>query len=343
MKLMCHYVRHHSITEPRFTPIKGISVEPGEYLTPIKAGKPLVIKQQSKTSALNIRRAIRPPRDSDGTTSYLSDGTNKNMIAYLAYLESDSKEMRHVGHGISFENAHFFKRIEDPTEWMETPAIDAYLRILHLSPEFVGCHPEGKGKFVVLGSYFGESMQSLSRKMYHGDKAYKILDEDKGQMEKIDPKDEIVKLLLNHVLGKPILYTTDNWAPLIPFTEVDKIYIVWLAHEHFYPLVIDLLKCEVWIIGSLANSSDEDKRVTRYDGTLCMRRILPALLQLSGFYVVRKDLKPVNREWDLRFAEMEQCFLRTDSVSCGPFSFKMMEVLVSSRALPNIRTKYEIY
>ncbi|KAL3618889.1 hypothetical protein CASFOL_037117 [Castilleja foliolosa] len=217
------YVRHRSITGPRFTPIKGISVEPGEYLTPIKAGKPLVIKQQSKTSALNIRRAIRPPRDSDGTTSYLSDRTNKHMIANLAYLESDSKEMRHVGHGISFENASFFKRIEDRAEWMETPAIDAYLRILHLSPEFVGCHPEGKGKFVVLGSYFGESMLSLSRKMYHGYKAYKILDEDKGQMEKLDPKDEIVKLLLDHVLGKPILYTTDNWAPLIPFTEVDKV------------------------------------------------------------------------------------------------------------------------
>ncbi|KAL3619947.1 hypothetical protein CASFOL_034859 [Castilleja foliolosa] len=302
------YVRHRSITEPRLTPIKGISVEPGDYLTPIKARKHLVIKQKSETSALNIRRAIRPPRDSDGTTSYLSDRTNKHMIAYLAYLESDPKEKRDVGHGMSFENASFFKRIEDPAEWMETPAIDAYLRILHLSPEFFGCHPEGKGKFVVLGSYFGESMLSLSRNMYHENEAFKILDEDKGQMEKLDPKDEFVKQLLDHVLGKPILYTTENWAPLILFTEVDKIYVVWIAHGHFYPLVIDLVKCEVWVIDSLANSSDEDKRLARYEGTLCLRRILPALLQLSGFYDVRKGLKPVNREWDLRFANKEQCF-----------------------------------
>ncbi|KAL3632259.1 hypothetical protein CASFOL_025243 [Castilleja foliolosa] len=333
------YVRHRSITEPRLTPIKGISVEPGDYLTPIKSIKHLVIKQKSETSALNIRRAIRPPRDSDGTTSYLSDRTNKHMIAYLAYLDSDPKEKRNVGHGMSFENASFFKRIEDPAEWMETPAIDAYLRILHLSPEFVGCHPEGKGKFVALGSYFGESVLSLSKNMYHENKAFKILDEDKGQMEKLDPKDEFVKQLLDHVLGKPILYTTENWAPLIPFTEVDKIYVVWLAHGHFYPLVIDLVKCEVWVIDSLANSSDEDKRLARYEGTLCLRRILPALLQLSGFYDVRKDLKPVNREWDLRFANKEQCFLQTDKVSCGPFSCKMMEVLVSRRALPNITEK----
>ncbi|KAL3614466.1 hypothetical protein CASFOL_041552 [Castilleja foliolosa] len=327
------YVRHRSITEPRLTPIKGISVEPGDYLTPIKAIKHLVIKQKSETSALNIRRAIRPPRDSDGTTSY---PTNKHMIAYQAYLDSDPKEKRNVGHGMSFENASFFKRIEDPAEWMETPAIDAYLRILHLSPEFVGCHPEGKGKFLVLGSYFCESMLSLSRNMYHENKAIKILDEDKGQMEKLDPKDEFVKQLLDHVLGKPILYTTENWAPLIPFTEVDKIYVVWLAHQHFYPLVIDLVKCEVWVIDSLANNNDEDTRLARYEGTLCLRRILPALLQLSGFYDVRKDLKPVNREWDLRFANKEQCFLQTDKVSCGPFSCKMMEVLVSRRALPNI-------
>ncbi|KAL3637708.1 hypothetical protein CASFOL_018156 [Castilleja foliolosa] len=309
------YVRHRSITKPRLTPIKGISVEPGDYLTPIKARKPLVIKQQSKTSALNIRRAIRPPRDSDGTTSYLSDRTNKHMIAYLAYLESDSKGVRHVGHDLSFENAKFFKRIEDPTEWMEVPAIDAYLLILHLSPEFIGCHPEGKGKFVVLDSYFGESMQSLSKNMYHENKSFQIDEDQKGQMEKLDPKDEIVKQLLDHVLGKPILYTTENWAPLIPFIEVDKIYIVWLALEHFYPLVIDLVKCEVWVIDSLADNSDEDKRLARYEVTLCLRHILQALLQLSGFYDMCRDLKPVNREWDLRFADKEQCFLQTDSVS----------------------------
>ncbi|KAL3619621.1 hypothetical protein CASFOL_034533 [Castilleja foliolosa] len=155
-------------------------------------------------------------------------------------------------------------------------------------------------------------------------------------MEKLDPKDDTVKLLLDHVLGKHILYTTENWAPLVLFTEVDKIYIVWLASKRFYPLVIDLVKCEVWIIDSLSNSTTESQRASRYEGTMCLRRIVPALLQLSGFYDVRKDLMPVNREWDLRFADKDQCFFQTDSVSCGPFSCKMTEVLVSRRALPNI-------
>ncbi|KAL3639645.1 hypothetical protein CASFOL_017552 [Castilleja foliolosa] len=259
----------------------------------------------------------------------------QNKHRHLFFLKTHRRD---VGHGMSFENASFFKRIEDPAEWMETPAIDAYLRILHLSPEFVGCHPEEKGN-LWSWAHISESMLSLSMNMYHENEAFKILDEDKGQMETLDPKDEFVKQLLDHVLGKPILYTTENWAPLIPFTEVDKIYVVWLAHGYFYPLVIDLVKCEVLVIDSLANSSDEDKRLARYEGTLCLRRILPALLQLSGFYDVRKDLKPVNREWDLRFANKEQCFLQTDKVSCGPFSCKMMEVLVSRRALPNITEK----
>ncbi|KAL3619620.1 hypothetical protein CASFOL_034532 [Castilleja foliolosa] len=70
---------------------------------------------------------------------------------------------RHVGHGLVYENARFSKLIEDPTECMETPAIDAYMRILHLSPEFAGCHPEGKGKFVVLGSYFFAFSENVPR------------------------------------------------------------------------------------------------------------------------------------------------------------------------------------
>ncbi|KAL3614084.1 hypothetical protein CASFOL_042158 [Castilleja foliolosa] len=331
------YVRHRSITEPRLTPIKGISVEPGDYLTPIKAIKHLVIKQKSETSALNIRRAIRPPRDSDGTTSYLSDRTNKHMIAYLAYLDSD-QENEMLDMACRLKMPVFSDELKTlPSGWRHRRLMHTCGYCIYL-PNLWGVTPKAKGN-LWSWAHISESVLSLSQNMYHENKAFKILDEDKGQMEKLDPKDEFVKQLLDHVLGKPILYTTENWAPLIPFTEVDKIYVVWLAHGHFYPLVIDLVKCEVWVIDSLANSNDEDERLARYEGTLCLRRILPALLQLSGFYDVRKDLKPVNREWDLRFANKEQCFLQTDKVSCGPFSCKMMEVLVSRRALPNITEK----
>ncbi|KAL3618876.1 hypothetical protein CASFOL_037104 [Castilleja foliolosa] len=178
--------------------------------------------------------------------------------------------------------------------------------------------------------------------MYQENKASLIISADKGQMEKLNPEDESVQILLNLVLGKP-MHMTESWAPLVPITAVDKIYVVWYFAEYFYPLVIDLVKCEVWIIDSLSNNTIEAKRVTRYDGTLCLSHILPAILQLSGFYDERKNLKPVNGEWDLRFADKEQCFFQTDGVSCGPFSCKMMEVLISRRALPNITQENMTY
>ncbi|KAL3626961.1 hypothetical protein CASFOL_029174 [Castilleja foliolosa] len=108
------------------------------------------------------------------------------------------------------------------------------------------------------------------------------------------------------------------------------------ASQHFYPLVIDLVKYEVCIFDSLSNSTNRTQRENRYLNTLSLRRILPSILMLSGFYDVRKDLKPLNREWDLRFRDKNYCFTQEDGLSCGPFSLKMMEVLVSRRALPNI-------
>ncbi|KAL3646336.1 hypothetical protein CASFOL_011516 [Castilleja foliolosa] len=49
--------------------------------------------------------------------------------------------------------------------------------------------------------------------MYHQNKASQILPGDKGQMEKLNPEDESVKILLNIVLGKPMEYT-ESWAHL---------------------------------------------------------------------------------------------------------------------------------
>ncbi|KAL3627240.1 hypothetical protein CASFOL_028603 [Castilleja foliolosa] len=86
----------------------------------------------------------------------------------------------------------------------------------------------------------------------------------------------------------------------------------------------------------MATTTNKDKRENRYLKPLSLRRILPAILKASGFYKVRKDLKPVFREWDLRFADKDYCFIQEHGVSYGPFSLKMMEVLVSRRALPYI-------
>ncbi|KAL3651701.1 hypothetical protein CASFOL_004703 [Castilleja foliolosa] len=230
---------------------------------------------------------------------------SKHMNAYIAYLESGSKEKRDCGTGMfQYEDASYFKEVENPEVKMD---IQTFLT-------------------------------ATSESMYHNNKSSAISGEDKGKMEKLNPENDAVKILLDLLQGKPIKLI-ESWGQLVPITAVDKIYVVWLAHEHSYPLVINLVKCEVWLIDSLANQANEVKRFSRYEGTMCLRRILPALLQLTCFYDVRKDLKPVNREWDLRFADKDQCFEQTDGMSCGPFLCKMMEVLVTRRQLPNITEK----
>ncbi|KAL3621595.1 hypothetical protein CASFOL_036507 [Castilleja foliolosa] len=312
--------------------------------------------QKGKDSEFKIRRAIRPTKDSDGTSFFFPDRNKKQMTAYLDYLYSDSKELRDIGNTVP-ETASFFKEMENPTKLMETPgsilnidiylklksgissyiyqAIDAYLRILKFNPEFLGCYPEGKGKYTIMGHFFCKSFTTIFDKMYPGEP--KIIPEEvKDQAEKLDPDEEQVEILLNLVRGKTKLYLTDKWAPLVPFTEVEKIYVVWLVSQHFYHLVIDLVKCEVWIFDSLSNSTNRTQSENRYLNTMSLRRILPSILMLSGFYDVRKNLKPLNREWDLRFGDKNYCFTQEDGLSCGPFSLKMMEVLVSRRTLPNI-------
>ncbi|KAL3651586.1 hypothetical protein CASFOL_004588 [Castilleja foliolosa] len=138
------YVRHRPITEPRLTPIKGISVEPGDYLTPIKARKTVVIKQQLKTSALNIRRVIRPPRNSDGTTSYLSDRTNKHMIAYLAYLESDPKEIDMLDMAFHLKMSVFSNELKTlPSGWRHRRLMHTCGYCIYL-PNLSGVIPKAK-------------------------------------------------------------------------------------------------------------------------------------------------------------------------------------------------------
>ncbi|KAL3623449.1 hypothetical protein CASFOL_032265 [Castilleja foliolosa] len=325
------YVRFRGEGEPEFTPIERLNIKISKHLNPIKVRRVTVNKAKAN-KFITIRRAVRPPKDSEFDT-YMN---SEHMMAYIAYLESGSKEMRDCGSGMfQYEDASYFKEVENPEVLMDQQTIDSYLRILHLNPEFLGCHPESREKYLIYPSIFCTFFTAASESMYHNNKASAISDEDKGQMEKLDPENASVKVLLDIVQGKPV-ELIESWGQLVPITAVDKIYVVWLAHGHFYPLVVDLVKCEVWLIDSLANSSDEAKRFSRYEATMCLRRILPALLQLTGFYDVRKDLKPVNREWDLRFADKDHCFEQTDGKSCGPFACKMMEVLVTRRQLPNI-------
>ncbi|KAL3621723.1 hypothetical protein CASFOL_034383 [Castilleja foliolosa] len=325
------YVRLRGEEEPEFTPIERLHIKISKYLTPIKVPRVSVRKAKGNNKFITLRRVVRPPKDSEFDT-YMN---SKHMKAYIAYLESGSKEKRDCGTGMcQYEDASYFKEVENPEVLMDVHTIDSYLRILHLNTEFLGCHPEAREKYLIYPSIFCTFFTAAFESMYHNNKASAISDEDKGKMEKLDPENDAVKILLDLLQGKPV-ELIERWGPLLPITAVAKIYVVWFHQAHFYPLVIDLVKCEVWLIDSLANQTTEAKRFCRYEGTMCLRRILPALLQLTGFYDVRKDLKPVNREWDLRFADKDQCFEKTDGKSCEPFSCKMMEVLVTRRQLPN--------
>ncbi|KAL3646395.1 hypothetical protein CASFOL_011575 [Castilleja foliolosa] len=329
------YVRLRGEGEPEFTPIERLHIKISKYLTPIKVRRVTVKKAKANNKFITIRRAVRPPKDSEFDT-YMN---SKHMKAYIAYLESGSREKRDCGTGMcQYEDASYFKEVENPEVQMDVQTIDSYLRILHLNPEFFsGVTPKPERNICSIPP-FSTFFTAASESIYHNNKASAISGEDKGKMEKLNPENDAVKILLDLLQGKPV-ELIESWGQLVPITAVDKIYVVWLAHEHFYPLVIDLVRCEVWLIDSLANQANEVKRFSRYEVTMCLRRILPALLQLTGFYDVRKDLKPVNKEWDLRFADKDQCFEQTDGKSCGPFSCKMMEVLVTRRQLPNITEK----
>lgn len=72
-------------------------------------------------------------------------------------------------------------------------------------------------------------------------------------------------------------------------------------------------------------------RKARYDDTLSLRRLLPVMLGGASFYERREELKPLWREWDIRFANPLHCFEQHSSHSCGPLSLKTVEVLISRR------------
>ncbi|KAL3622981.1 hypothetical protein CASFOL_031797 [Castilleja foliolosa] len=91
------YVRRRGDQEePEFTPIERLPIRILEYLTPIKVPRVSVKKAQSNNKFITIRRAVRPPKDSEFDT-YMN---SKHMKAYNAYLESGSKEKRDCGTGM---------------------------------------------------------------------------------------------------------------------------------------------------------------------------------------------------------------------------------------------------
>ncbi|KAL3619677.1 hypothetical protein CASFOL_034589 [Castilleja foliolosa] len=302
------YARVRGVKESSSTPILRVPFQTGKPFSPIRVTTTGMMKQKRKPKTRCLKYVLPFVRQR------------------IQMRRSCLAIARDIGNTIP-ETAAFFKEIEDSTKSMEIqvsggriPAdIEFFSRISRMSPR-------RHGEIYDLGSLF--------LRKYPKEIIPKGL---KGKAEKLNLEDEQVKILLNIVLGKTIV-VTEKWGPLVPIhrSSEGSIYIVWLASGHFYPFIIDLVKCEVWIFDSMAISTDKEQRENRYLKTLSLRRILPAILKASGFYDVRKDLKPVFREWDLRFADKDYCFRQEKIVSCGPFAFKLMEVLVSRRALPYI-------
>ncbi|KAL3619778.1 hypothetical protein CASFOL_034690 [Castilleja foliolosa] len=144
-------VRLRGEEEPEFTPIERLHIKISKYLTPIKVPRVSVRKAKANNKFITIRRAVRPPKDSEFYT-YMN---SKHMKAYIAYLESGSKEKRDCGTGMcQYEDASYFKEVENPEVLMDVQTIDSYLRILHLYPEFLGCHPEAREKYLIHPSIF---------------------------------------------------------------------------------------------------------------------------------------------------------------------------------------------
>ncbi|KAL3645472.1 hypothetical protein CASFOL_010652 [Castilleja foliolosa] len=188
------YVRFRGEGEPEFTPIERLHII-SKYPNPIKVRRVTVNKGKAN-KFITIRRAVRPPKDSEFDT-YMN---SNHMKAYIAYLESGSKEMRDCGSGMfQYEDASYFKEVENPEVKMDVQTIDSYLRILHLNPEFLGCHPEAREKYLIYPSIFCTFLTAASESMYHNNKASAISDKDKGQMEKLDPENDYVMVLLDIV------------------------------------------------------------------------------------------------------------------------------------------------
>ncbi|KAL3655629.1 hypothetical protein CASFOL_000025 [Castilleja foliolosa] len=181
MTFMCRLTE-----EPEFTPIERVHIKISEYLTPIKVPRVSVRKAKANNKFITIRRAVRPPKDSEFDTNMNSN----HMKAYIAYLESGSKEMRDCGSGMfQYEDASYFKEVENPEVRMDVQTF----------------------------------LKAAFESMYHNDKGSAISDEDKGKMEKLDPENAPVKVLLDIVQGKPV-DVIESWGQLVPITAVDKIY-----------------------------------------------------------------------------------------------------------------------
>ncbi|KAL3651994.1 hypothetical protein CASFOL_001675 [Castilleja foliolosa] len=311
-KAIVPYVLCRRKKEPAMTPI---SIR----LPQIPALKPIIV-EADKLIKLIVPEVIetcpKPPTIPDVNSTSLSI-RDDFLMEYNKFMDSDDQTVK-----IGFYDVgpSFFRTCENPEADSEEDALNAYLQILHNHPEFVGVRRNNEERFTVVGIL-------ITVNLTEGENS-------KRTSASCLSKEQIPDTLLEIVRGVGVGETNPGWNKMVPWSDIDRVYTIWHDENHWYPIAIDLVTCEIWIFDSLfRNAVSPDLRYRRYKGTRKLRRLLPDLLEHSGIFENRAT---IDREWDLRFSHPDHCFNQTDNHSCGIFSLKMIEVLMSRQAQANI-------
>ncbi|KAL3633241.1 hypothetical protein CASFOL_022768 [Castilleja foliolosa] len=158
-------------------------------------------------------------------------------------------------------------------------ALNAYLQILHNHPEFVGVHRNNEERFTVLGVMISQLCKNLTEGANNKMTSTSCLS-----------KETIPDTLLEIVRGVGVGETNPGWNKLVPWSDIDRVYTIWHDELRWYPIVIDLVTCEIWIFDSLSRNADTDLRYRRYKGTRQFRRLLPDLLKYYGIFESRATI-----------------------------------------------------
>ncbi|KAL3655219.1 hypothetical protein CASFOL_001005 [Castilleja foliolosa] len=121
---------------------------------------------------------------------------------------------RNIGNTLH-ANRLFFRHIENKETAMDKSAMDAYIRILHNSPNFVGLRPEKKeDPFTVLGVFFYD----LVSDMFIRNEGRNDPEHDRDSTDHLT--EDMCGPLLDLVRGQH--NTRVGWEKIVPWNEIDK-------------------------------------------------------------------------------------------------------------------------
>ncbi|KAL3644386.1 hypothetical protein CASFOL_012318 [Castilleja foliolosa] len=249
VKAIVPYVLCRRKKEPAMTPI---SIR----LPQIPALKPIFV-EADKLIELIVPEVIetcpKPPTIPDVNSTSLSIRDDV-LMEYNKFMDSDDQTVK-----IGFYDVgpSFFRTCENPEADSEEDALNAYLQILHNHPEFVGVRRNNEERFTVVGILITQICKNLTEG-----------ENNKSTSASCLSKEQIPDTLLEIVRGVGVGETNPGWNKMVPWRDIDRVYTIWHDENHWYPIAIDLVTCEIWIFDSLfRNAVSPDLRYRRYKGT----------------------------------------------------------------------------